>query len=170
MKHQRYLWMTLLTGLSVSVGLSFSAPASAKYVNHSTTPTELRGTWYQYQGHHRWNKIVIKKHAFKLNGKTLYTPKKKSWHKLYILHHKKGQEAFGDLKGYGGTNYTFNGKFQADYQQLGNFWLSTRKIKGRRVMKSYYLMGDFSVYTRQKLQHNYNYHYSGKQFLNKIGR
>jgi len=170
MKRRQLLWMTLLGVLGLILGTSMTMTASAKYAGHSATPTELRGTWYQYQGHHKWEKIVITKHAFKLNGKTLYTPYKKSWHKLYVKRSKKGQGAGYGLKGYGGTNYIFNGKFKSDYQYLGSFWLSSKKIKGHRVMKSYFNMGYFSVYTHQKLKHNYSYEYKGRQYMNQIGR
>jgi len=161
MKRRQLLWMTLLGVLGLILGTSMTMTASAKYAGHSATPTELRGTWYQYQGHHKWEKIVITKHAFKINGKTLYTPYKKSWHKLYVLHEKKGC---------GGSNYVLNGKFKYGYQNLGTFWLSARKVKGHRVMKSYYNMKYFSVYTHQKLKHNYSYEYKGSQYMNQIGR
>ncbi|ETY74092.1 hypothetical protein [Lactiplantibacillus fabifermentans] len=165
------VWLVgLLVLLGLALGTSTSLTASAKYAGHSATPTELRGTWYQYRGKNKWTKMVISKQAVKYNGKTLYTPKKKSWHQLYVRKFNKGTGGSKGIKGYGGANYIFNDKFQYDAQIMGSFWLSAQKVKGKRVMKSYYNMGYFEVYTRQKVKHNYSYQYNGSQYLNKIGR
>jgi len=161
--------LALLTG-GLLLGATGTVTASAKYQGHSATPTELRGTWYQYQGKHKWLKVKITKHAFNWNNQLRYTPQKKSWHQLYVKRYKKNQDAYGGLKGYGGTNYIFNGKFKYEYQHLGAFWLSKQRVKGQRVMKSYYNMFDFKVYTKKKIAHNYSYQYKGKQYMNRIGR
>ncbi|WEV70951.1 hypothetical protein OZY43_00480 [Lactobacillus sp. ESL0785] len=135
----------------------------AKYVGLYATPTELRGNWYQYvdngYGTYKLNHWHIFKHAIKLNGKTLISSQKHGTKKLYVtLWHEKG-----------GIVYSFN-KANYHYQDLGEFWLSKRKIHGRRVMKSYYNMGYFEVYTRAKLRHNYCYEVKGSTYLKKLGQ
>ncbi|QMU08763.1 hypothetical protein H3M12_03640 [Levilactobacillus suantsaii] len=156
--------------ISVGLGLSGAQPASAKYQGHATTPTELRGTWYQYFGHHRWQALKITKHAVSMNGKRLYATNKHGWRKLHVLRLKKGQGAESGYKGYGGTNYNLNSLAKYDYQTLGNVWLSHKRVHGKRTLGIYYNMGGFQVWTKQKLAHNYSYTYKGKQYLNRIGR
>ncbi|MFC6206736.1 hypothetical protein [Levilactobacillus tongjiangensis] len=157
---QRLLIATLLA-LGLLIGPGSSVTAHAKYKGHSQTPTELRGTWYQYQGHHKWTKIKITKYKVIYNGKALYSTKKKGSQRLFVKKYKKGN---------GGVNYLLNGKYKYGYQTMGNFWLSKKKVHGKRIMKSYYNMGYFQAYTRTKLAHNYSYQYDGADYMNKIGR
>ncbi|MDH5106215.1 hypothetical protein OQI89_10165 [Lentilactobacillus diolivorans] len=158
-KHFKTLFVTLiLTG--TLLGIIAANPVQAKYTGHFTTPTEVRGNWYQYEGHHKWEHLKITRHAVSINGKVLYTPRRNGVHQLYITKYKKG---------YGGVNYTFNHHIKYHYQSLGSFWLSQRKIHGKRVLENYYNMSWFSVYTRNKSTHDYSYQYKGN-YLKKIGR
>ncbi|MEO3411101.1 hypothetical protein ABGN28_12800, partial [Levilactobacillus brevis] len=50
--------------------------ASAKYVGHHATPTELRGTWYQYRGKNKLFVIKITKNNVYVNSKLTYSTKK----------------------------------------------------------------------------------------------
>ena len=134
----------------VATGLVFSSKVEAKYVGHNATPTELRGTWYEYKGHNKWNHIKITKHAFIQNGQVLCSLNKKGYKKLHVTRYKQN-----------GRPYYVLNKFNYHYQEVGSFWLSKRKIYGKRVMKSYYNMGYFSVYTRNKIKHDYSYQTKG---------
>lgn len=169
MKHKWGLMAGTLLA-SVSLGLSLPQTASAKYKGHTTTPTEIRGTWHQYTSHHQWETLKITKHAVRLDGQTLYTPKKKGWHKLHVQRMKKGQGKAAGLKGYGGTNYVLNSLAKTESQTLGNVWLSHKRVHGKRTLGIYYNGGNFQVWTKQKLAHHYSYTYRGSQYLNKIGR
>ncbi|MDF7639371.1 hypothetical protein PT285_08165 [Lactobacillus sp. ESL0791] len=141
-----------------AIGITTPLPAQAKYMGHSATPTELRGNWYRYEGNNKWQHFKITKHSCILNGKVLCSLNKKGAKKLHVMQYKQNGKAYYDLN-----------KFSYHYQEIGSFWLSQRKIHGRRVMKSYYNMGYFSVYTRSKIKHDYSYEVKG-DFNKYLGR
>jgi len=127
--------------------------ANAKYVGHNSTPTELRGTLYKYNGHNKWDTYKITKKSVMYNGHLLYSTGKGGSKKLFIKH--------------SGDTYMLNGHFKYDYQTTGTYWLSHQKVNGHRVLKNYHLMGQYNVFTKNKLKHNYSYH---KDSLKDIGR
>ncbi|MCP9615575.1 hypothetical protein [Levilactobacillus brevis] len=149
-----------VVGLGVCIGLSlFGVPstAHAKYVGHYSTPTEIRGTWYQYRGKNKFNVIKISKHSFYYKGKLLYSSKKSGANKLYVEADKSSSNSV----------YLLNGHYKYEYQTFGSFWLSKSKVAGHRVLKNYHQMGQYNVFTRNKVKHNYSYE---KNSLKDIGK
>lgn len=159
MKARKLLSVIITAIVLVIIGSANLTKVQAKYVGHNDTPTELRGNWYQYEGNNKWTHVKITKHAYIINGKTICGSNKKGVKKLYVT---QSQEQ-------GGKVYNFN-KFKFHYQEVGVNWLSKRKIHGKRVMKSYYNMGYFQVYTRNKLKHKYNYEVNGSKYLKQLGK
>jgi len=140
--------------------------ANAKYVGHNSTPTELRGTWYRYEGHNKWDTYKITKKSVKYNGHLLYSTGKDGSKKLFIKKYTKHSgDTFG-IRG-NGTSYNLNGHFKYDYQTTGQYWLSHQKVSGHRVLKNYHQMGQYNVFTKNKVKHNYSYH---KDSFKDIGR
>lgn len=140
--------------------------------NSSTVPKQLRGVWYQYCGNNRWYRIKLGVHAVKsyeVNKKGKRTSKiqkltttGKGYKKLNVKKYTKGD-------GYGGTNWELN-KFNYHYQSWGSYWKSHRKIKGKNqsVLKMYYNMGWFSVYTKKKYTYDYSYSHNNN-YMHHIG-
>lgn len=159
----------LVIGLSICAGmvvLGIPSTAHAKYVGHYATPTEIRGTWYQYKGKNKFNVIKITKHSFYYKGKLLYSSKKSGANKLFVKEYTKNSgDTFG-IRG-SGISYILNGHYQYDYQTIGQFWLSKSKVAGHRVLKNYHQMGQYNVFTRTKVKHNYSYE---KNSLKDIGK
>jgi hypothetical protein len=159
MKFKKLL-VTLATILTFIVtGTIFASTVQAKYVGHDATPTELRGNWYIYGGHNKWSHIKITKHAYTYNGKTLCSLGKKGPRKLHVMRYKQNGRPYYDMN-----------KYNYHYQEIGAFWLSRSKAQGRRVMKSYYNMGFFNVYTRNKIKHDYSYQTKGADYLRQLGK
>lgn len=159
MKIKSVLSMGLVcAGLTVG-GFTYTN-ASAKYVGRNSTPTELRGTWYRYEGHNKWDTYKITKKSVKYNGYLLYSTSKGGSNKLFIKPLNK------KVTGGSGVSYILNGHFKND-DTFGEFWLSHQKVNGHRVLKNYHLMGQYNVFTKNKVKHNYSYH---KDSFKDIGR
>lgn len=136
---------------------------SASYVNHQTTPTELRGTWYQYAGKNKWNKTIVNKHSVEI---IIYDSSSKKYHRGgFILKHHNLDVTFYNSKKHVYSFYV--GECHAN--SSSEYWLSKQKVHGKRVMKSYYNSGCFDVYTKNKIKHNYNYVYDKSDYISKIG-
>lgn len=69
--------------MGIYLGLA-SSTVNAKYVGHYATPTEIRGTWYQYQGKNKFTVFKITKHAVYCGGELLYSSGKSGANKLFI--------------------------------------------------------------------------------------
>jgi len=158
----------------LSVGLVFTCltiggftytNASAKYVGNHAIPTELRGTWYHYEGSNKWTTYKLTKNRFKYNWKTLYSLSGKGYRKLSVKKYPKGKKY-----GYGGTNYVLNSLAKNDVESLGTFWLSHKKVNGKRTLRFYLHQGVFNVFTKDKIKHNYTYVYNGQNYLGQIGK
>lgn len=139
--------------------------ANAKYVGHNSTPTELRGTWYRYNGHNKWDTYKVGKKSVKYNGKTIFSSSMKGYKKLDVKKYEKGKKY-----GYGGVNYELNSLAKDDVHSLGTFWLSHKKVNGKRTLRFYLHQGVFNVLTKDKIKHNYTYVYNGQNYLRQIGR
>lgn len=81
MKFKKTLGILVTTLILAAAGLVSSSKVQAKYVGHNATPTELRGNWYAYKGHNKWNHIKITKHVYIQNGKVLCSLNKKGFKK-----------------------------------------------------------------------------------------
>ncbi|RMC41324.1 hypothetical protein F5ESL0233_03085 [Lactobacillus sp. ESL0233] len=159
MKFKKILKALAATLMFTVTGMVFSSTVQAKYVGHNATPTELRGNWYAYKGHNKWTHIKITKHAFIYDGKVSCSLNKKGTQKLHVMRYKQNGRPYYDMNK---SNY--------HYQEIGSFWLSRSKVQGRRVMKSYYNMGYFTVYTRNKIKHDYSYEVKGAGYMQQIGK
>lgn len=150
--------------------LFFSAGVNlvhAKYKGHHQTPTELRGNWYAWDKHKKkFNHMHIYKYSIYLNQKKLYVKHHKSY--MYVIRHKKGSSRYGNQHGFGGTNYTFRKSFTMGDAKA--YWLSRRKVNGRRVLKTYKNSLGFNIYNRKKVKHDYAYNYTKYNYMSKIGR
>ena len=136
--------------------LGIPSTAHAKYVGHYATPTEIRGTWYQYTGENKFFVVKITKHAIYDSGKILYSTSKTGYRRLFVKKYTKNSgDSFG-IRG-SGTSYILNGHYKYDYQTVGQYWLSKTKVAGHRVLKNYHQMGNYNVFTRTKVKHNYCY-------------
>ncbi|TPR13218.1 hypothetical protein [Apilactobacillus timberlakei] len=130
----------------------------ASYSGHHTIPSELRGNWYQWNKYnHKLDHYRFNKYSVYQNGK-LMLGKYKSKNNGLLYINKLGKKS---------KVYNFVGK--ADFGDGLNYWLSHKKVHGRRVMKLYVNQGYFSVFTRQKLHHDYSYQYNGMDYNKKIG-
>lgn len=170
MNLKNYLFLTLVS--TAIVGGTTITNAHAKYVGHNATPTEIRGTWYRYNGNNKWDSYKISKRSVKYNGKVIFSTSGKGSQKLHVKRYLKGKN-YGTHQYkniYGGTNYDLNSLAKYDYQKLGSFWLSHKKINGKRTLRFYLHQGVFNVLTKDKLKHNYTYQYNGANYMNQIGR
>lgn len=143
-----------IVGLSICAGLvvlGIPSTAHAKYVGHYATPTEIRGTWYQYRGSNKFYVVRITKHAVYYHGVLLYSSTKSGANRLFVKKlSKKVTTGFG-------TVYLLNGHYKYETQTVGEFWLSRSKVSGHRVLKNYHQMWAYNVFTRTKVKHNYSY-------------
>ncbi|GAX04665.1 hypothetical protein IWT140_02308 [Secundilactobacillus pentosiphilus] len=88
----------VLLGLSagVLVGLGFNS-SNAEAKSSGTTPTAIRGTFYRYAGHHKWDKLQITTHTATLSGRDygrgfkITSTSKSSSHRLAYQYHAKKQ-------------------------------------------------------------------------------
>ncbi|WP_181401250.1 hypothetical protein [Apilactobacillus micheneri] len=147
--------------LILFVGLNNNS-VHAQYKGHHETPTELRGNWYQWDSYnHKFDKLTFNKYSVYENGKLIYgNHNHKANNHLYMYIDKL-------KKGYGGVNYGFNDKVTMG--DPTGYWLSHKKVNGKRVLESYTNTGGFMVYTRQKVHHNYSFTDNNNTYQ-KIGR
>ncbi|TGD20440.1 hypothetical protein [Levilactobacillus suantsaiihabitans] len=120
--------------LAIGVFLAFGVMGTLTVQAASTTvPHKFRGTFYQYEGHKKWDKLVIKSHSARLSGPGYtkafkLTPKAKSKvHKLSFKIDGKAQRQIffrldSQLKDSSKSALPTNG-----------LSLATRKIKGKKV-------------------------------------
>lgn len=162
---KKYLPLVLISA-GIFIGGATYTTANAKYVGHNATPTEIRGTWYQYSGNNKFYVVKIAKHNVYSNGKLLYSTKNKGYNKLYVKKYTKHSGDSWGIRG-NGTSYILNGHYKYDYQTTGQYWLSHQKVSGHRVLKNYHQMGQYNVFTKNKVKYNYSYH---KDSFKDIGR
>lgn len=146
MKHKNRLILVSLL-FSIFLFLAFPQKAEAKYINHTTTPTELRGIWYIG----RQKAIQFYKHSIHIGNDKL-TPNRKGSNQLYVSRVK--------YQGNGGYTYIFqNPKYNLTTAESlpGGYWLTNIKIGGKKVMASYFHMGYFLIYTRNKTNNDYSF-------------
>ncbi|UQS84798.1 hypothetical protein MOO46_06010 [Apilactobacillus apisilvae] len=158
--------ISILFALLLFFGINVNS-AQAKYKGHHQTPTELRGNWYAWNKHtKKFDHMHIYKYSVYFNQKRLYAKNNKSY--MYVIKHKKGSSKYGKQHGFGGTNYTFYRSFTMGDAKA--YWLSHRKIHGRRVLKTYKDSLGFNIYNRTKIKHDYSYNYTEYNYMSKIGR
>ncbi|MCF6515908.1 hypothetical protein GSH19_07090 [Lactobacillus sp. S2-2] len=158
MKHRK---ITLLLLGTVTAFLLFIGNQStqAKYINHNTTPTELRGTWLTYDGKHEIFAMTVKKNSIDL-GRFKYTNGKlKPLDKINYSSKNKNL----DIKKSKKHSYTFYKNLKTKY------WLSNKKIGGKKTMISYYNKGNFVVWTKNFDGKSHNFKYNKSGYSKKVG-
>lgn len=133
--------------------LFYSKTVKASYVNRTTTPTELRGNWYSYdqssKNHKSFYKLRITKHAVNGNG-YIVSKNGKKYKKLHVW--------VFDADYNGGPIYNFQKKYTPSAASLnGGYWLTNKKVHGKRVLAAYLHQDLYHIYTRDKIKHDYSF-------------
>lgn len=160
MKVKRFLLLTIgLVVAFLAVG-NLTAQAAS-----TTVPQKFRGTFYQYAGHKKWDKLVIKRHSAQLSGPDYskrafkLTPNAKSKaHKLSFKSEGKAEHQ---------TFFRLDSKLEDSSRSVfpGNgLSLATRKIKGKRykVVRGFQGGYWFDFIKGHKLTHRYSGIANGK--------
>lgn len=135
--------VVLVTIGMLGIGMKATRASANSWHHPYTTPTALRGSWYQYEGNGHYLKVRITPHSYKM-GTFYLSPYQSGYHKLYVTRYN--------------GRYMFN-RANYHYQMTPQFWIGKRWINGRyhRVMKAYFNMGYYQVFLHKPVHHDYSY-------------
>ncbi|MEJ6400837.1 hypothetical protein [Nicoliella lavandulae] len=152
---QKYLFNTLkyllVTVLSLSIVGMIGSETHAS--NLRTTPSSIRGTWYNYNKFVDNDNSKLGKHftILKINKNNF------NWNGNKISNNEGKQ-----LKGY----YQFG--TVSDFTDGLAAWTKKMKINGsyQKVLVTYQRQGAFMVFTKKPIKHNYSYTLSNDKIQN----
>lgn len=151
MRRHVLLFVGLMVGF-LWTGALLNADASSR-----TVPAKYRGTFYQYIGHKKWDKLVIRKHSAQLSGSS-YVKRFKLTPKAKSNAHKLAFKVTGKDKHQ--TFFTLNSKLKDEagspFPELG-MSLASRKIKHKRykVVRGFQAGYWFDFVKGHRVQHRY---------------
>jgi len=138
----------------VLLGGPTGASASSK-----TVPAKYRGTFYEYAGHKKWNKLIIGKHSAQISGPGYGKKAFKAKANAKANNHKLAFKTLGRYKGQ--ILFTLNSKLKDSSSSMfpeNDFSLATRKIKHKRykVVRGFQSGYWFDFIKGHKITHRYS--------------
>jgi len=144
----------MITAVAVSLGLAGGVVMTqATQAQAATTaPKALRGTYYNYQGHHQWAKLVIGTHQASLKNSFEHRTFRLTTRAKSLAHRFVYQKTDG--------YFTLNAKLRVMADSPfpeGGMRLTTRRIKGKtyRVIRGYQSGYHYDYIKGHRFAHSY---------------